>query len=45
MVGIPVAVSSSARPWMDIFALSEKSNMAVTERDPDPKVRNMSITF
>ena len=32
------AVSSSPRPWMDVFALPEKSNMAVTERDPDPKV-------
>ena len=30
---------------MDVFALSEKSNMAVTESDPDPKVRKMSITF
>ena len=30
---------------MDVFALPEKSNMAVTESDPDPKVRKMSITF
>ena len=30
---------------MDVFVLPEKSNMAVTESDPDPKVRNMSITF
>ena len=28
------------RPWMDVFALPEKSNMAVTESDPDAKVRN-----
>ena len=40
-----VAVSSSPRPWMDVFALSEKSNMAVTKSDPDPKVRKMSKTF
>ena len=33
-----LAVSSSTRPWMDVFALPEKSNMAVTESDPDPKV-------
>ena len=30
---------------MDVFALPEKFNMAVTESDPDPKVRKMSITF
>ena len=40
-----LAVSSSPRPWMDVFASPEKSNMAVTESDPDPKVRKMSITF
>ena len=40
-----LAVSSSSRPWMDVLALPEKSNMAVTESDPDPKVRKMSITF
>ena len=39
-----LAVSSSPRPWMHVFALPEKSNMAVTESDPDPKVRKMSIT-
>ena len=27
------------------IALPEKSNMAVTESDPDPKVQKMSITF
>ena len=37
------AVSSSPRPWMDVSALPEKSNMAVTESDPDPKVQKMSI--
>ena len=42
---VAAAVSSSPRPWMDVFALPEKSNMAVTESDPDPKVRKMSITF
>ena len=30
---------------MDVFALPEKYNMAVTESDPDPKVRKMSIPF
>ena len=40
-----VAVSSSPRLWMDVFALPEKSNMAVIESDPDPKVRKMSVTF
>ena len=40
-----LAVSSSPKLWMDVFALPEKSNMAVTESDPDPKVRKMSITF
>ena len=40
-----LAVSSSPRPWMDVFALPEKSNMAVTESDPDTKVRKMSITL
>ena len=31
--------------WMDVFALPENANMAVTESDPDPKVRKMSITL
>ena len=35
-----VAVSSSPRPWIDIFALPEKFNMAVTESDLDPKVHS-----
>ena len=41
------AVSSSPRPWVDVhvFALPEKSNIAVTERDLDPEVRKISITF
>ena len=43
--GKKCAVSSSPRPWVDVFALPEKSNMAVTESDPDPKVRKMSVTF
>ena len=30
---------------MDVFALPEKSNKAVNESDPDPKVRILSITF
>ena len=37
--------SRSTRPWIDVFALPEKPNMAVTESDPDPKVRKMPITF
>ena len=40
-----VAVSSSLRAWIDVFALFEKFNMAVTESDPNPKVRKMSKTF
>ena len=40
-----LAVLSSPRLWIDVFALPEKSNMAVTESDPDPKVWKMSITF
>ena len=40
-----LAVLSSPRPGMDVFALPEKSNMAVTKSDPDPKVQKMSITF
>ena len=38
-------MASSTRLWVDVFALPEKSNMAVTESDPDPKVRKLSITF
>ena len=40
-----VAVSSSPRPWIDVIALPEKFNMAVTESDLDPKVQKLSITF
>ena len=40
-----IAVSSPTRSWIDVFALPETINMAVTESDPDPKVRKMSITF
>ena len=40
-----LAVPFSPRPWIDVFALPEKFNMAVTESDLDPKVRNMSITI
>ena len=39
-----IFASSSPRPWIDVFVLPEKSNMAVTESDPDPKIRKMSIT-
>ena len=42
---IRLAVSPSPRPWIDVFASPEKFNMAVTESDPDAKVRKMSITF
>ena len=34
-----LAVSSSPRPWIDVFALLKKFNMAVTESDLDPEVR------
>ena len=40
-----LAVSCSPRPWIDVFALPEKSNMTVIESDPDPKIRKMPITF
>ena len=40
-----LAVSSSPRPWINVFALREKFNMSVTESDLDRKVRKMSITF
>ena len=40
-----LAVSSTSRPWIDVFALPEKFNMAATESDLDPKVRKMTITF
>ena len=33
------------RGWMYLNTLPEKSNMAMTESDPEPKVRKMSITF
>ena len=39
-----VAVSSSPRPWIDVLALTGKFNMAVTERDLDPKLQKMFIT-
>ena len=39
-----IAVLSSPRPWIDVFALPQTFNMAVTQSDPDPKVRKMSIT-
>ena len=39
------ALSSSPRPWIDVFALPEKFSMAVTESDLDPKVRKISIFF
>ena len=45
MTSSDVAVSSSRRSWIDVFALPEKFNMAVTESDLDPKVLKMSITF
>ena len=44
LIGPPIAgelylaVSSSPKPWLDVFDLREKSNMAVTESDPDPRV-------
>ena len=32
-----VDVSSTPRPWIDLFALPEKFNMALTESDLDPR--------
>ena len=40
-----VAVSSFLKPWVDVYALPEKINMAVTESDPDPKVRKNAHNF
>ena len=40
-----LAMSSSPRPWIDVFALPKKFNMAVTESDLEHKVRKMFITF
>ena len=45
VAGLVAAVSSSPRPWIDVFALLEKNNIAVTDSEPDPKVRKMSIFF
>ena len=42
---VSLAVSSSQRPWIDVFAVPQKFNMAVTESNLDPKVRKISITF
>ena len=39
------AVLSSPRPWIYIFALPEKSNMAVTESGLDPQGPKMYTTF
>ena len=43
--GHGLAVSSSPRPWIDLFALPEKFNKAVIESDPEPNVRKISIIF
>ena len=32
-----VAVSSTPRPWIDVFALLEKFNMVVIESDPEAR--------
>ena len=40
-----LAVSSFPRPWIDVFAIPEKFNMAVTESDLDPKGLKMSVTL
>ena len=38
-----LAVSSSPTPWIDVSSLPEKSNMAMTESDPDPMVRTIAL--
>ena len=43
--GSRLAVSSSPRPWIDVFASLENNKMAVSESDPERKVQKMSITF
>ena len=40
-----VAVTPSLWPWIDVFAIPKKCNMAVTESGLDPMVREMLITF
>ena len=40
---LDVAVPSTLRPCMDVFASPEKSNMAVTESDPDSRVQKIAI--
>ena len=40
-----LAVLSFLKPWINVFTLPEKFSMAVTEKDLDPKVRKMSITY
>ena len=44
-VRISLAASSSPRPWNDIFDLSEKFNMTVTQNDLDPKVQKNGHNF
>ena len=39
-----LAVSSSPTPWIDVSSLPKKSNMAMTESDPDPMVRTIAPT-
>ena len=39
------ACQAGLNPLRVSLALPEKSNMAVTESEPDPKVQKMSITF
>ena len=45
LAGLQLALLSPPRPWIDVFALPEKFNKAVTESERDPKVRKMSMTF
>ena len=42
---INLAMSSTQRSWIDVFALPGKLNIAVTESDLDRKDRKMSTTF
>ena len=39
------AVSSSPRPWMDVFSLPEELNMPVTESDLAPRGPNNVNNF
>ena len=44
-VYIPIAVAPSPMPWMDVFAIREIFNMAVTESGLDPQGPKNVLNF